>query len=487
MRSCSSDGSLEREISRLHALAASLVGPTDAPDIVQDTWIAARTAGPKRSLGQWLRGIVRNKARLQRRATQRRVRREADNAVVHTTPAQPDETLATREVWDAIREELERLPDRERRLVEARFVHERSPTQIAEELGVPVGTIRSQMSRALARMRRQLAERHRIERGHLAVALGLIEGPAPSAPAPAGAGMPASFVGKAWVAASVGGVLSIWWLGASSVETSSRSSSRIPAPVLAAAEVAQADPEPTQRVGQAASRTGSAGGHPLTAPRDREKDDDIATSEGSQRPRPAALLVDVADGLPDLIAQWDDDLYEALFEPRDAEAMKRSFEWYREQLGNCGEPKHVGGSSADAEFVYECETGMLDAVLGVDDADVRVRRVRTGARGVPAPDRVADAARAAVGLHNEWEDEVFEARFGERYRNKHGDRMVEFLSRSRGAHGRCELGEVKAATIRTALYGLDCENGHRTLSIGVDRDDKIFKFRVLRPRTFDGS
>jgi DNA-directed RNA polymerase specialized sigma24 family protein len=60
---------LEHEVSRLHVLAASLVGSDDAPDVVQDAWIAARTAAPKRALGPWLRGVVRNKARMQRRAS----------------------------------------------------------------------------------------------------------------------------------------------------------------------------------------------------------------------------------------------------------------------------------------------------------------------------------------------------------------------------------------------------------------------------------
>ncbi|MEM6995494.1 MAG: RNA polymerase sigma factor [Myxococcota bacterium] len=481
----SRDGSLENELARLAGLATSLVGPSDAPDVVQDTWIAARRAGPKQSLGPWLRGVVRNQARLRRRASGRRARREADHAIGQPAPAPPDERLAEAEVWDAIRQELRRLPEDERGLVEARFLNERTPAQIAAAQGVPVGTVRSRISRALARMRGQLAERHQIKRGHIAVALGIADRPA-SGSAPASLGLGASVVTQACVVAAVGGLMSIWWLSVGPGQHTSGSVASSAAPDVAAVNVAGVEPYPPE-VGLRPSRRPSRAEVTRAEPRQTPLGKAIDSDESPSGPKPAALLLDVADVLPDLIAEWDDDLYGSLFEPRDAEGMRRSFQWYREQLGDCGPPEHVGGSGASAEFVYQCETGMLDAVLGADDSDARVKRVRTGARGVPAPERVAAAARAAVGLHNAWDDEVFETRFSERYRDKADGRTAAFLEDSRRELGPCELGEVKAASIRTALYGLDCEHGHRTLSIGVNRDDKIFKFRVLQPRTFDGS
>jgi RNA polymerase sigma-70 factor (sigma-E family) len=54
---------------------------------------------------------------------------------------------------DALRAALDRLPKRQRAIVVLRYHEDMSEAQVADALGVSVGTVKSQASRALAKMR----------------------------------------------------------------------------------------------------------------------------------------------------------------------------------------------------------------------------------------------------------------------------------------------------------------------------------------------
>jgi hypothetical protein len=295
----------------------------------------------------------------------------------------------------------------------------------------------------------------------------------PDRTAPAGtAGLGTSLTAKVCIAAAAAAILSIGWFAANPAKEPDQPAASSDAPRLAAS----VDASPVEPSGWQLPNRPRKHAEPVAS--------STRTVAGGDPPGtdPPALILDAADLLPELLAEWDDDLYRALFEERDAEAMRESFLWYREQLGHCGDPQHTGGTTTDAEFSYQCDGGVFDAVLGADDTDVRVRRLRTGARGVPPPERVMAAAHDVVALHNAWDDALFEARFSERDRES----TAEFFDRIREELGPCSLGRVKVAAIRTALYALDCENGERTLSIGLNMDDTLFKFKVMQPRSFDG-
>jgi RNA polymerase sigma-70 factor (sigma-E family) len=84
-----------------------------------------------------------------------RVRRSRGREVVSATlPEQPtathDERAADREQLAAL---LARLSARERRIVVLRYYFDRSEAEVADELGVSVGTVKSTASRALAKLR----------------------------------------------------------------------------------------------------------------------------------------------------------------------------------------------------------------------------------------------------------------------------------------------------------------------------------------------
>jgi RNA polymerase sigma-70 factor (sigma-E family) len=110
--------------------------------------------GDVRDVGAYLRRAVANEAnsKLRRRYLERREaqRRAGDDRGVRTV----DDSAADRdEVWQAI----QRLPDRQRKAVVLRYYEDLSEAETAEILGCSVGTVKSQVSRGLARMEQLLA------------------------------------------------------------------------------------------------------------------------------------------------------------------------------------------------------------------------------------------------------------------------------------------------------------------------------------------
>ncbi len=109
--------------------------------------------GEVRDVGPYLRRAVANEgnSRLRRRYLARREAERAtgdDRGVRHL-----DEDAADRDaVWQAIA----RLPDRQRHAVVLRYFEDRSEADTAELLGTSVGTVKSQVSRALDKLERWL-------------------------------------------------------------------------------------------------------------------------------------------------------------------------------------------------------------------------------------------------------------------------------------------------------------------------------------------
>jgi len=57
---------------------------------------------------------------------------------------------------EALLAALDQLPERDRLVIAYRFLLEMTEAETAETLGVPPGTVRSRLSRGLARLRSQL-------------------------------------------------------------------------------------------------------------------------------------------------------------------------------------------------------------------------------------------------------------------------------------------------------------------------------------------
>lgn len=151
-------------------VAAVVCGSTDdARDIVQDAFVKAhagldsyRGAGSVRS---WMLRIVANQAKNEARGRARRLRREDRHArlAVHADEAADD--LAERRLeHEELAAALGRLPARDREVLGCRFVAGLTEAETADVLGIPIGTVKSRTSRALARLAHDLAAREETDR-----------------------------------------------------------------------------------------------------------------------------------------------------------------------------------------------------------------------------------------------------------------------------------------------------------------------------------
>jgi RNA polymerase sigma-70 factor (ECF subfamily) len=101
----------------------------------------------------WLRRVTSNRALDEARRRQRRPMVSLENAPepVAVTPT-GDPLLGA-----ALRKLVAALPEKSRAIVVLRYQEDLDPAEIAKVLGIPVGTVKSQLQRALALLREKLA------------------------------------------------------------------------------------------------------------------------------------------------------------------------------------------------------------------------------------------------------------------------------------------------------------------------------------------
>lgn len=144
-----------REFPRLVAVAAALTGDGDgAQDLAQDTLVKAlirwERVSTLESPGAWCQHVIVNacRSRLRRRTTELRflARLRRTEASV---PGPSPETVA---FWTAVRT----LPSRPRAVVALYFAADLTSVQIAAALGIPEGTVRSDLAAARRVVMREL-------------------------------------------------------------------------------------------------------------------------------------------------------------------------------------------------------------------------------------------------------------------------------------------------------------------------------------------
>jgi len=144
-------------------LAQHLTRDLDAAeDLLQSTFVTAidRAASwdERRPLRPWLAGILAHHAANSRRARARNATQEStagiedESAERHGPPA----LAIARELNDELARALARLGEPHRSVLERHLLQGQRPEEIARELGRAPGTVRSQLSRALERLRRIL-------------------------------------------------------------------------------------------------------------------------------------------------------------------------------------------------------------------------------------------------------------------------------------------------------------------------------------------
>ncbi|MGY2066977.1 RNA polymerase sigma factor [Blastococcus sp. SYSU DS0619] len=155
----------ERWAGQVHGMAVRAFGSgPDAEDVTQQTFISAWTGRARyrpdqAPLPAWLTGVCRHKI-ADTWARRDRMRREAEAAVSEagatpargTTPA-VDTVVADRML---VLEELDRLGQPQRGIIELAFFADLTHAQIAERTGIPLGTVKSHIRRTLERLRSRL-------------------------------------------------------------------------------------------------------------------------------------------------------------------------------------------------------------------------------------------------------------------------------------------------------------------------------------------
>ncbi|MFD3695421.1 RNA polymerase sigma factor [Streptomyces sp. NPDC058646] len=153
----------------VHSLARRSLGDErEAEDVTQQVFLAAWRGrrgyrpGPG-GLGAWLTGITRHKVADALEARTRRIRaaaaaaRAAEGLGTHlgalAHPAPEPERVLDRVL---VLGELARLPSAQRRVVCLAFYGDLTQTQIAARTGLPLGTVKSHMRRALQVLRHSL-------------------------------------------------------------------------------------------------------------------------------------------------------------------------------------------------------------------------------------------------------------------------------------------------------------------------------------------
>jgi RNA polymerase sigma factor (sigma-70 family) len=142
-----------RHIARAYRLSAH-----DADDLVQTTWLELlthiRRLREPAKVGCWLATAARRQSVRMRTAAQREKPLDEAEIAEPSVAAEGQERIETQERSAALADALERLPRRQRRLLQALFANsEPSYAVVSATLHMPLGSIGPTQARALQRLR----------------------------------------------------------------------------------------------------------------------------------------------------------------------------------------------------------------------------------------------------------------------------------------------------------------------------------------------
>lgn len=155
-----------RYSSILHALTLRMLRNTeDARDAVQETFVQAWRLAPRyrrnrASVSTWLGMMARSRAldHLRRRRTRAESATEPQDQLEEGVPARGAENLLHSQRKERVQAALADIPMPQREVLELRFWHGLTQTEIAAEIGIPLGTVKTRTLLAFRKLREGLVD-----------------------------------------------------------------------------------------------------------------------------------------------------------------------------------------------------------------------------------------------------------------------------------------------------------------------------------------
>ena len=146
---------LDRHAAELHRYLVALVGPSDATDCLQETFVSAIRAYDRLAEGSNVRGWLFTVA--QRKAIDFVRARDRLPVAVGAAPARGPSLPAAEPVDDELWAAVSRLPEKQRLAIVHRFVGDLPYAEVAELLDCSEPAARQNVRAGLARLREEMA------------------------------------------------------------------------------------------------------------------------------------------------------------------------------------------------------------------------------------------------------------------------------------------------------------------------------------------
>lgn len=156
----------DRYASLVYRLALRiLTNPQEAEDLTQEIFLTLWRSGtynPDRgSLGSFLTTLTRSRAidKLRSRGTNLKfIQRWSQMMVTQTSPPTPFESASLSQRSHYVRNALTQLPEKQRHVLELAYYEGLSQSEIAAQLGIPLGTIKTWSRQGLLNLRKNLQD-----------------------------------------------------------------------------------------------------------------------------------------------------------------------------------------------------------------------------------------------------------------------------------------------------------------------------------------
>jgi RNA polymerase sigma factor (sigma-70 family) len=146
---------LDAHARDVHRFLIATVGPIEADDVYQETWLAAMRAYPgltgASNLKGWLFTIAHRKAIDHVRARARRATPVAEPADLPEAPSAGATALTDEDLWAAVAA----LPDKQRTAVALRFIADSAYAEIATAMEISEPAARRNVHEGLKRLREE--------------------------------------------------------------------------------------------------------------------------------------------------------------------------------------------------------------------------------------------------------------------------------------------------------------------------------------------